>query len=399
MKKKLLSLAMALAMALSLACPAFANYFTHAAENEINSLDTAPSIEFTARTFVPTIKLTLPGLVSTSSPVVLNPYKLKFTGTDNTLNNVAVGSGADQYKQVISPVYSIKNETNVALKFAVKADTERNSNDFTFTSNHVALSATAKQAYIALVIKKTEASTAGIGTSSEQTMDPLDTANNEVLVLGDGAKNTQPAQIKKLAPALNASGATAANYLQFQFQGSLSRTPNTGWTADDTFTTTLEFTFTPESGNDYTGTVALATGSTTTLKGAKLANAIVIDPAATTGSVTHSGGAADATYATFTEVGTNPAAAPKGPSGAAVTKVADMADPTAPNWSLLSAGAFGATIDTSNGKITYPDTTGETLDGSRTGKANTDTLVVGFTDFNGVPRTIGLTTTITHTVS
>ena len=336
MKKKLLSLVMACAMIMSLAVPAFANYFSY--ESESSDSLTPDGIDFTVKVHVPTVKLSMPVISSEGNPVVLNPYKLTYTTTanaDNKLNNVGVTLQADAIKQVISPVFAIKNETDVALKFDVKATTTLDSSAaFAFNSSNISLTEKAKKAYIALVIKKTEDTTGPIATTSEQTLDPFDTANNEVVVLASGDKSTSTSLIRKLAPI---DSTHTTNYLLFQFQGDMTREPTIGWTKDDVFTTTLEFTFTPQGNQDYNATVSLATGSATTKAKADLPNAIVIDPATTLGS-THSANASTAAYATCTSAATGQTATKKDGT-TAITNVKDLVSTTQAGWSLLSAGA------------------------------------------------------------
>ncbi|MBR0281219.1 MAG: hypothetical protein IJQ81_06470 [Oscillibacter sp.] len=368
MKKKLLSLFMACAMALSLAIPAFATdpYYT-ASETDTDSL--AQSVEFTVTTFVPTIDLAIP--VLSDNPVVLNPYKLTYEGSDNTLNGQEVGEDADKTKQVISPVYAITNKTNVALKFTVSATTALGSNaSFTFDNKHVKLSETAKKAFIQLVFKKTENATAAPGndTAAVQTLDVNNKTDYEAIILGVGKKDSDKTLKRLAASPVDTNGEPTGNYLLFQFQGSLSRTPETGWTADDIFTTNMVFTFTPEGNQDYNANVQFAVSTPTTV--GDLGDALKTD----------------------TTVTTHTAAADK--------KVTFAADPsivvstTDPGWAIISGGAYGATLgtDTDAGKLIYPKTIGSAvLTANGTYK---DYVVVGFNDQYGVPKTVGLTITI-----
>ena len=386
MKKKLLSLVMACAMIMSLAIPALADpYYDY--ETAGTSL-TPDGIVFAAKTHVPTVSLAMPALVSTSNPVVLNPYKLTYSTTSDTLNEKQVLGTADQVKQVISPVYSIENKTNVALKFAVKATTELNSDAFSLNTSHVSLTEKNKKAYIALVIQKAANATgaATIAAGTEEWLNPDDTANYETVVLASGDKSTNNSQIKKLA----ATNGTTANYLRFQFQGDMTRSPDIGWTSDDTFTTTLEFTFTPEGNQDYT---ASATLTTSAAAGSDLGSSVALEAMSAAAVATTSATATK--YHNLVKVG-GPATVPIPGTTTAVVNYSDLASST-PGWALISAGAFGATIDASTGVVTYPTTMGKLLTGSASGAANIDNLIIGFTDATGVPRTIAVTVTITHT--
>lgn len=384
MKKKLLSLVMACAMALSLAIPAFAtDPYYQPAETDNDNL--AQSVEFTVTTFVPTIDLAIP--VASDNPVVLNPYKLSYTGDDNTLNGQVVGSGADKTKQVISPVYAITNKTNVALKFSLSATTTLGSDaTFTFDNKHVKLNESAKKAFIQLVFKKTESATAAPGsdTTQEQTLDVYDTANYETIILAAGKKDSDRTLKRLAASPVDTNGEATGNYLLFQFQGSLSRTPETGWTADDIFTTTLAFTFTPEGNQDYTATLPI--------KIAGLADtALSANVSSATAATVHTAAATDTANITL-----DAASLPSG----GMADGTNLANSTDAGYSMISGGAYGATLDTSTGnvgKIVYPKELGKTL--AISGTAYKDYLVVGFNDEHGVPRTIGIDVSITRALS
>lgn len=370
MKKKLLSLVMACAMAFSLAIPAFASATEYYQASESDTDNLAQSVEFTVTTFVPTINLAIP--VAGDNPVVLNPYKLSYTGDSNTLSGQVVGNPADQTKQVISPVYAITNKTNVALKFSVSATTTLGSNaSFTFDSKHVKLSETTKKAFIQLVFKKTDNATAAPGNDNTavQTLDVNNKTDYEAITLAVGKKDSDKTLKRLAASPVNNSGEPTGNYLLFQFQGSLSRTPETGWTADDIFTTNMVFTFTPEGNQDYNANVQFAVSTPTSV------------------------GDLSAPLKTDTVVTTHTAA---GDKKVTFTTDPSIVLPTDPGWTIISGGAYGATLGSGDdaGKLVYPKEIGSTvLTSNATYK---DYVVVGFNDQYGVPKTVGLTVTITR---
>ena len=251
MKRKITSLLMALVMALSLAVPAFAqtNYYWEVPDT--GSTELTQSLTFAATTKVPTIALKMP--VVGANPVVLNPYKIAYTG-EVTLNGVDNGAGHanDQTKQIISPVYAIQNESDVPLKVTVKASSTV-SGDFKFASNDVAATEKNKSAYVKVEFGVQASGTLGlIATNAEQKIpDANKTAAGSteiVLKTGDvgfptGTSISLPCPTRTTS---NNTTTVSPNFLQFQFTGNAAQEPNpSGWTADDKFTTVLAFTFLP----------------------------------------------------------------------------------------------------------------------------------------------------------
>lgn len=251
MKKKVLGLVMAIAMTLSLAAPAFAaNYYTNTTESSAME----QSLTFNAITFVPTVKLYVPTF--TGNPVVLNPYKIQFTGTNNKLADQSVTGTAtpvqDQYKQVICPVYAIKNMTDAKLNYTVEATTTPTG--LTLQDNAVSATETEKAASLQLVVATSETSKSDYDTgnygkpANEQVLDQWDVSKYEVLKLANGAVTSEEAIEKSLAAC---DSTNKENYLLFQFQGTMTKNPAVAWTGSDKVDCVVKFTFTPESANDY----------------------------------------------------------------------------------------------------------------------------------------------------
>jgi hypothetical protein len=371
MKKKLLSLALACAMILTLAVPAFAadKYVEHADGSASDQL--TQSVTIATRTYVPTVKLTLPTM--TDPTVILNPYKISFTADDSLVNGkqVKAASGqtnADQVKQVISPVYTIKNETNVKLNYTV-AVTGSVEGGVSFSNDAVSLEEKNKKAHVALVVANKSVS-ALTNDTVENAQDILSVTGlskadvEEVYLKNSEVKFTDP---KTLSDASQEAGNSKANYLAFQFKGDLTRqpTPNS-WTADDKIGAVITFTFTPESAQDFTVAAAdkLTIGSTDLSQSdSNLATAAVSTAAITTLVP------ADGSW-----------------------KVAST-----PNWGIYNAGAYGATLD-SNNKVKLDATKLKAIAGT-SGAAATknDKIVLKFTDTENLPRTVEVPISFTIT--
>ena len=356
--KKLMSLLMAGVMILALAVPAFADDYFQPETSESDAL--TQTLTFAARTFVPTVKLTLPAL--TGDPMVLNPYKIQFTGDDNMLNGVAVPSGAsnaataDQIKQVISPVYAIKNETDVKLNFAfsVTATTE---GEISLSNDPISISETNKKAHIIFVVEKKENSNGAIAAAAanEQTIDAYDTSLCEYVTLkATGEAKSSNEQEKSLAP-----GNATANYLRFQFQGDMARKTTKAWADTDKVTTVVTFTFTPESRQDFTATHDDSTN--------------VIDAKATA--------FADKTF--LLPVGTT-AGAFASPTGATFHAT--------PDWAVVSSGGLGTLSVNANNQLVVSKDAQKLVPNDNTNHAYK--IVLSYKDKNSIPRTLELTLTL-----
>jgi hypothetical protein len=364
--KKLMSLFMAGVMILALAVPAFAEDYFQPESSESDAL--TQTLTFAARTFVPTVKLTLPAL--TGDPMVLNPYKIDFDSTvldTNTLNGVGVGNANDKIKQVISPVYAIKNETDVKLNFAfsVTATTE---GEISLSNDPISITETNKKAHIIFAVEKNgftpSSGTGAIATTGEQTIDAYDTSKCEYVTLkATGEAKSSNDQEKSLAP-----GSTTANYLRFQFQGDMARKTTKAWADSDKVTAVVTFTFTPESRQDFTATHDDSTN--------------VINATATAfADKTIQLAVGDTTAAAF--------ASTVAPTGATFHAT--------PEWAVVSSGGLGTlTVNASNQLVVSKDAQKLVPNDST---AHDYKIVLSYKDKNSIPRTLELTLKLLRTDS
>jgi len=376
MKKKLLSLVMATAMILSLAVPAFAagtNYW----EPQTATTDQASQeIIFAAKTFVPTIKLTMPNI--TTDPMVLNPYKIDYAGTTATINGTVTVNPANYADQVICPVYNIKNETDAKMK--VKVATSTTATGVTMVSDHVDITESGKKALLQFVVGKTGVAAANLEANSNGAvygrLDPYDLANNSVVTLN--ASTTTATEVATLASAVSGT-TTTANYLQFQFSGELSRQPNTAWTASDTVSTTVTFTFSPISGTDTTGTnSAYAVAGTKIPFAAQSAGKDIILPKIQNSAIV-AGGVTSSDLTT-----------------------ADQLNATDPKWDIVDAGALADTETVVSGGANAPKLTigkGALNLLPKDGNDHVYDVVLSYVDKNEVPRTMKLGITMARAAS
>lgn len=383
MKKKLLSLVMAVAMVLSLAVPAFAaNYWEYSTDT--SKQDKAEQkVVFDAKTFTPTIKLTLPD-TSTAIPMVLNPYRIEYTGnigTESAKINGQVVSAANWNDQIICPIYAIQNETNAKLNVKAKTETTVAGEVTLATTNHVSLSDTAKTAMINLVVKKTSVDSSWMSNSSYAIdtasamgkLDAYDSANNTVIKL---AATTNDVQVATLKNASIEPDGTKMNYLLFQFDGELTRNSTKAWTASDKIKTTITFTFTPVSIGDAVASVDKSSDQ--------------VSFATPTTAVTVALPTSTSDKGDLTDIAQNPSASAWA-----------FSLNTTPNWSVVDGSVFGV------GTNDKPSISGTTLSipAAALDKLPKDnvkhdyTVVLGFDDKNGVPRTVELTIQLTRASS
>lgn len=391
MKKKLLSLVMAVAMVLSLAVPAFAtNYWEYSSDT--SKQDKAEQkLEFNARTFTPTISLILPDIGGTNIPMVLNPYRIEYTGnigTESAKINGQVVSSANWNDQIICPIYAIQNKTNAKLNVKASTESVRNGDVAWATGNHVALDDTSKTAMINLVIKKTSVDSSwtnnaayGINIASAMgKLDAYDTANNSVIKLADTTNEVQVATLKNASIEPDNS---KTNYMLFQFDGELSRNSTTAWTASDKIKTTVTFTFTPVSIGDAKATYV----RTDAVENTDTPRAITLNMPSPNGNSITPGDA-------FTNFGANP-------DGAAGW--VPSLDNTDPGWTPVDVSAFGANAVSftagTRGAYTMTISADALAKLPKDGQAHDYNIVLGFKDKNGVPRTAELTLTLTRTAA
>lgn len=221
--KKMTALALAVVMCLSLAATAFAVDVTDATK--------AANVKVTGTTTVPTIKIEVPA----AAAVVLNPYAMKLNA--DLSGAVDSASGTEQSK-VISPVYAIKNMSNIDIKVGVTAT--GTATGVTFSSSSVAtLANKEKKAFVQLVMKAVED-----GDAATATLDP---ENDKVLVLSTTAVTLKAEDQLTLVAGDGENVASSGNSdLVFQFQGDTSATPTIPWTNKDVVGANLAFTFAPQ---------------------------------------------------------------------------------------------------------------------------------------------------------
>ena len=418
MKKKLLSLVMAIAMTLSLAAPAFAANTALFYERETDAdkrASTDQSVSFTALTFVPTISLAMP--IPPTNPVVLNPYKISFSGASKigTMNVNA----ADATAQVICPVYTIENKSNTVLTYDVSATTTV-ADTITLKDDAVELDATSKEGHFVLVFSKTEQSAteiAGYGQNTSPQMlfsedipagkalDRFDESKYETITLKSGEVKCDDSIERTLAAAELSGNNYVANYLPFQFQGDMTRKPASAWTANDTFACVVKFTFNPDSAQDFiwnggaTGSETLFVDSNNTINATDISVANIEytlpDKSGTTAiSDTNAGpwqgwngnanAAANTTGYKYLIGGTAQAGVP-------TFSTED------PGWSVISGGqAFGADISTGTNGISKLVFDKESLKELKKGSTHTAKIVLGYIDKNEIPRTMSVKVQLTR---
>lgn len=218
MKRKIFAAILACVMLMAIAVPALA------------ATPLEPALKIGSTTQVPTINIQMP----TTAAIVLNPYKLsvkldKLTST----------------AQVVSPVYSIANFSDVPLQAsiqisatkagAVTLDTGTTAIDpatentatpkarVTFNAS-IEDSATTAPTGTAIALKDTAAYFTGFGDFAAATS-PEDASTTNTMDKGTGTR-----------------AAAAAGYLNFQFAGEANNL-NATWTAKDTVTPVVTFKF------------------------------------------------------------------------------------------------------------------------------------------------------------
>jgi hypothetical protein len=240
--KKLMSLFMAIVMVMALAVPAFATASPYYAQDDA-STDYVQNIEITTTTFVPTISLQLPTLAE--NPVVLNPYEISYTATEDLLNGVSVGGAADQTKQVISPVYAIYNRSNVKLDIEVTA-TATVAGNLTLSSTAPSDTEKGNKALVKVVVLPDDTVATSLALNANDQVQTLAAgATGKELVLS--TEKAATAKDMSIAAVSASDAATKWNFVKFQFQGQMAKKPTTPWADSDTLTATLAFTFTPSS--------------------------------------------------------------------------------------------------------------------------------------------------------
>jgi hypothetical protein len=225
MKKKILSAILALTMVMGISVASFAEDATLSGSEAATG---GQAVTVSSTTTTPTIKVVVP----TTAAIIINPFQLE-------VDIDGAGSGQEKSTdQIISPVYTIKSESNVDIAVNVstfKVEKKTGSSDIAFVSKS-AKSATAKSAYIYLFV-------ADEITSSTATTTPT------LVATAAGASKNAVATIVK------GGDAEAPKKVQFKLCGDVNANPtkteNKVTTADpwkdaDGVTIDLKFTFTPQ---------------------------------------------------------------------------------------------------------------------------------------------------------
>ncbi len=203
---------LAAAMALSLAVPAFA-----AAD------PLAPSLDVKGTTKVPTINLKMP----TEPTIVVNPYELKVT----------VGKLKDQTDAIVSPVMSVENLSDINLQMSIKV-TGKVGGKTKLVADNTGF-ATTTTPDVLLNLKGEIGDTAGTAPTGTAFV----VSTTETAMTGfTGAAAAAVADT--LAASTDGKKAAEHGVFNFQFSGEAATTKCT-WTAKDTVSATLAFTFVP----------------------------------------------------------------------------------------------------------------------------------------------------------
>jgi hypothetical protein len=161
-----------------------------------------------------TIKVNLP----TSFSYILNPYEI------------------DEADQVLSPVSTIENLGNTAIKVSLvkaTATIEGNKDSLaTLATAPITSSSTKKEAFLWV----------NISTTTEDPSAEYNSSTDSSKVVNDGTKTTKSLEIATL-PASPDDGTTAGGSIKYKLDGSLNG--KASWTAEDKIIVTPTFSFTP----------------------------------------------------------------------------------------------------------------------------------------------------------
>ena len=236
--KKLISTAMAGVMALSLSLPAFADDVK--VEGSIN---------------LPTINMVLP----TTASMIMNPYEL------NVKLNPKDPAETPVDDQIISPLMTVKNLSNIGVKVAVSVQGTkgRGTAAFAAATTQGSTKSTVKEAFVYAMFSIGDPDMAIDDITAPSTVPSADAAY--LTILSETAK-----EVTKLAAADAASttagavnvltgttGKTAAEggVLGFRFFGDMTQAPvaadgsSDPWTDKDILSATVSFTFSPVAGS------------------------------------------------------------------------------------------------------------------------------------------------------
>jgi len=220
--KKLISVMLASVMAMALMIPAFA---------------TSQTLTATGVTAAPTIKLTMPKAVN----IALNPYRMSY-------KNSKIGLEEGKTDTFISPVVEIKNESDTALKMAVKGNATKAGAIKIVAADAVQTSTPGdKNVAVSVNILPNVAESLGSTAAFELTGDALKTAaltdKAADIFGGTGTDAVDPIELD--ACEAGSDGKLTPNYIRINFSGDCNTNPKDAYVTADTVGVSLTFTFTP----------------------------------------------------------------------------------------------------------------------------------------------------------
>lgn len=220
MKKKILSVVLALTMAMGMSISAFADTVVGNQEGAAATAAAGASLSVQSSTNLPVVKVTVP----TAAAVVINPFQLAYKDTE---------TGLDGNDQVVSVVKKITSDSNVPVAVNLEDFKATPTSGVTVVAK-TAVAAKVKSAYIYMAI--------GEDVNAAKKFTTIVATNPT----GD-AKGAEKAAIYTL-PAKE----TTATECQFIIRGDVNANPLTAegaadpWTANDKVTVSFKFTFTPQ---------------------------------------------------------------------------------------------------------------------------------------------------------
>jgi hypothetical protein len=242
--KKLMSLALAGVMAASLAVPAFAD------DTPANTTKVDGAYQAT------TIAVTVPG----SGKAIINPYGLPVTIYSNDDDHTKDVSVKGEQIVMAEPTY-ISNESGTDLDVSATITTTLGSKNLTLATAAITAKETKKTAFVYFEYASSALTGAKADVTAEKVANEFGTSatwkdyaasNTNQVVLKSGATTKQV--VGKLAAAkMDATDPTqfseyeAGSIGLFRLTGSCVQEPATAWAADDTFTASIAFTFTPST--------------------------------------------------------------------------------------------------------------------------------------------------------
>lgn len=284
--KKTVSLFLTMIMVMALALPAFASGDTGTGAGSGSTPAADPnSWGATAVVKIPEIAVTLP---STSGNVFVNPFGFKVvtsSGAAATQTDVADASVEKSSEKIVSPVYTIKNESPMALDVGLIASATINTGStMTLNANPLSATSTKKEAFIyvqfaptgithalveaadttPLAITKIPYATAVEGVEGHGSVGDADyvapvtavsaeeaaasNLTNHLVAVTTKAPTT-PVNVGTLAASTVESDETVPSYMGFQFFGDAVTNPKEAWktsgTGADGVSISMVFSFNP----------------------------------------------------------------------------------------------------------------------------------------------------------